>query len=107
MAEGNILVYKLDELYGCSKKMGQVAEALERVKNLSASLKDGVSDYWQGKAYDAFNKRFADMNQAIDKLYQQIDSNKKKLDKAIELERQNEEDLTNNTVGRLSADNIF
>lgn len=107
MAEGNILVYKLDELDGCSNKMGQVAEALERVKNLSASLKDGASDYWQGKAFDAFNKRFADMNQAIDKLYQQIESNKKKLDKAIELERQNEEDLTNNTVGRLSADNIF
>lgn len=107
MAEGNILVYKLDELDSCSKKMGQVTEALERVKNLSASLKDGASEYWQGKAYDAFNKRFADMNQAIDKLYEQIDSNKKKLDKAIELERQNEEDLTNNTVGRLSADNIF
>lgn len=103
----NILVYKLDELEKCSRKMGQVAEALENVRNISSSLKDGTADYWQGKAYEAFNKRFSDMNQAIDKLYQQIDSNKNKLDKAIELERQNEEDLTQNTVGRLSADNIF
>lgn len=107
MADGNILVYKFDELDSCSKQMGHVADALDRVKKISASLKEGTSEYWQGKAYEEFNKRFAEMNQAIEKLYQQIDANKKKLDKAIELERQNEEDLTNNTVGRLSAENIF
>lgn len=74
---------------------------------MSASVKDEVSEYWQGKAYEAFAARFADMNQAIDKLYQQIDASRQKLDKAIALERQNEENLTAHTVGRLSADNIF
>lgn len=107
MSENNILVYRFDELDKCSNKMGQVVQALEEVKSVSENVKNGVGEHWQGEAYEAFSARFSDMNQAIDKLFQQINSNKQKLDKAIALERQNEEDLNTNTVGRLSADNIF
>lgn len=107
MSENNILVYRFDELDKCSNKMGQVVQALEEVKSMSENVKNGVGEHWQGEAYEAFSARFLDMNQAIDKLFQQINSNKQKLDKAIALERQNEEDLNTNTVGRLSADNIF
>ncbi len=107
MNGSNVLVYKFDELDSCSRKMEQVTEALEKVKSMAETVKNGISEYWQGDAYDAFSKRFADMSQAIDKLYQQIGSSKQKLDKAIALERRNEEELTSNTVGRLSADNIF
>lgn len=107
MAENNILVYKFNELDKCSNNMGQVVQALESVKSMSENVKNGVGEHWQGEAYEAFSSRFADVNQAIDKLYQQISLNKQKLDKAIALERQNEEDINTNTVGRLSADNIF
>lgn len=107
MAENNILVYKFDELDQCSNKMGQVVQALESVKSMSENVKNGVGEHWQGEAYEVFSARFADMNQAIDKLYQQVSLNKQKLDKAIALERQNEEDINTTTVGRLSADNIF
>ena len=107
MADSTVLVYKFDELERCSGRMGQVAEALDRVRSIITNLKSGVGDYWQGEACEAFEVRFANMNQAIEKLYNQVNTNKQKLDKAIALERQNEEDLTSNTVGRLSADNIF
>lgn len=107
MAEKNILVYKFDELEGCSNKMGQVAEALDNVRSLYKDLNNGVSDYWLGEACEAFIERFNETNQAIDKLYRQIDANKQKLDKAITLEKENEENITSETVGRLSADNIF
>lgn len=107
MSENNILVYKFDELDRCSNKMGQVVQALENLKSMSENVKNGVGEHWHGEAYEAFSSRFADVNQAIDKLYQQISLNKQKLDKAIALERQNEEDINTNTVGRLSTDNIF
>lgn len=107
MSENNILVYKFDELDKCSNKMGQVVQALEEVKSMSENVKNGIGEHWQGEACEAFTARFTYMNQAIDTLHQQVALSKEKLDKAIALERQNEEILTFETVGRLSADNIF
>lgn len=107
MAENDILVYKFDELDNCLNKMGQVAEALDTVRKEYENMKNGISDYWQGDACEAYVSRFDETNNAIDKLYQQIDTNRKKLDKAISIERQNEEDIGSGIVGGLSADNIF
>lgn len=107
MADMNVLVYKFDELDSCSAKMGQVIESLERLKDASKNVRSSVSDYWQGVTYDEFAGRLTKLDQAIAKLLSQIRSNKEKLDKAISLEKENEQTLTSQTVGRLSADNIF
>ena len=107
MANKDVLVYKFGELDNCSSKMEQVIESLERLKNASGNIRNSVGEYWQGKAYDEFCTRFSGLEQAINKLHDQIKTNKQKLDKAVAMEKENEQDLTSNTVGRLSADNIF
>ena len=101
------IVYKFDELDKCSHKMGQVIEALDNLKKFSQNTRNEVIEYWEGEAYISFIKRLGQYNNAIDKLYSDITNSKEKLDKAIALERQNEENLTTQTVGRLSTDNIF
>lgn len=103
----NVLVYKFDDLDRCSVKIGQVAEALDRVKGMSDNIRNVSAGYWQGEAYEAFLMRFTELMNAVDTLHGQISRNREKLDRAIALERQNEESLKNDTVSRLSADNIF
>ncbi len=107
MAANDVLVYKLDELEKCSGKMGAVADALERVRTMAASVGSGAGEHWQGEAYDAFSKRMNGLLKAVEKMFNEVSSSREKLDKAIALERQNEEALTSGTVGKLSADNIF
>lgn len=107
MADQNILVYKFSELERCSSRMGQVTEALERLHSTAENAKNSVCDYWQGDAYEAFIDRFSKLQGALEKLHEQIDRNKQKLDKAIALEKENEQSLSSQTVGGLSADNIF
>ncbi len=107
MAQNDVLVYKFEELRRCSSKMGDVGSALQNLKEVSDQVRNSVTDYWQGVAYDAFIKRFNNMNNAVDNLNQQVEKSKAILDKAIALEMENEENLKNVTVGRLSTDNIF
>lgn len=107
MAQNDVLVYKFEELRKCSSKISDVADALQNVKEVSAQVRDRVSDYWQGNAADAFIKRFNNMNNAVDSLNRQVEKSREVLDKAIALETENEENLKKDTVGRLSADNIF
>ncbi len=104
---GDILVYKFDDLERCSSRMGEVSEALSEIKTLIDRVNSGTDVYWQGRAHNEFTSRLTSMTEAVEKLYEQVEKSREKLDKAIDLERQNEEDLTNNTVGRLSADKIF
>lgn len=106
MAENNIIVYDFDELEKCLSQLEQAAEAIQNIKSISEQLKNGSADYWQGRAFNAFEKRFSDMNGAVDKLSNQIFSGKNKLAKAIEMSSRNEEAI-NSSVERLSADNIF
>lgn len=102
-----VLVYKFDELDQCSLEMGQVIGALSELKNALKTATDNSESFWKGKAHNAFTQRCKDMNQAVDKLYNNIDSNKKKLDKAIELAKENESDINTRIVGNLPAGDIF
>ncbi|MGN0692572.1 MAG: WXG100 family type VII secretion target [Oscillospiraceae bacterium] len=103
----NVLVYKFSELEQCSADMGKAAEALGRIRTELKRLTESADADWQGKAYSAFAERSSLLIKAAEKLYEQVNSNKSKLDKAIALQKQNEEDITKNTVGSLSASDIF
>lgn len=107
MAKNDIIVYNFLHLENLSTRMGWVIEALDDVKKLSKQSGEAAKEYWQGQAYDVFQNRVTDMNKYLDKLYEQVSASKSKLDKAIEMEKQNESDILKNTVGELTADNIF
>lgn len=103
----SVLVYRFDELDSCSAKLGTVLEAISNIKIISEDLRIRTDDYWIGKASDAFEGQMKKMTASIEKLYNDIERSKDKLDKAITLEKQNEENITSNIVNSLSADGIF
>ena len=103
----NILVYKFDELDQCSAEMSQAVQALDEIKKALKATVDSSESFWSGKAHDAFIERCNKMNDTVNKLFSDIDSTKKKLDKAIELEKQNESNIQNHVVGGIPASDIF
>lgn len=107
MAQNDIIVYNFLHLQTLSTRMGWVVEALNEVKKLSAKSGESAGEFWQGQAYDAFIGRLTEMNKSLDKFYEQVSSSKEKLDTAIDMEKRNETDITQTTVGGLSADEIF
>lgn len=107
MAQKDVIVYNFLHLQNLSTRMGWIVTALGEVKELTAKSCQSAEDYWQGKAYEAFVNRVTDMNKSLDKLYEQVSASKEKLDRAIELEKENEADILQNTVGGLSANDIF
>ncbi|MCM1577919.1 MAG: hypothetical protein NC078_03870 [Ruminococcus sp.] len=107
MAQNDVLVYKFEQLRSCSAKIGNVADVLDELKEMSVTVRDRVHDYWQGEAADIFIGRLGDLSGAVDELSRQVGKSREILDKAIEKETENEENLRKDTVGRLSADNIF
>ena len=107
MAQNDIIVYNFLHLENLSTRMSWIVTALDDVKKLSAKSGESAKEYWQGQAYEAFLKRITDMNKSLDKLYEQVSASKAKLDTAIEMEKENEADIMQNTVDGLSADEIF
>lgn len=107
MADKDIIVFNFQELMSISNNMSVITSVLENVRNTTDSLKTSSSDFWQGEAHEAFLKRVTDMETSLQKLYDQVDKSRKKLDTAIQLETQNEDSLTQKTVGGLSAEEIF
>ena len=107
MAQNDVIVYNFVHLQNLSTRMSWIVSALENVKELTAKSCQSAEEYWQGNAYEAFVNRATEMNKSLDKLYEQVSASKEKLDKAIALEKENEADILQNTVGGLSADDIF
>lgn len=107
MTQDNVIVYNFAQLEGLSVRIGAVSDALENVRGIFEKTAAGTDEYWQGQAHDAFASRMEEMNVSLSKLYEQVSVCREKLDKAIELEKQNETDITQKTVGELSADDIF
>lgn len=103
----NVLVYRFEELESSSGKMSVVLEAIDNISSISENLRAEMNDYWIGKASDAFEVQMKKMTGSIEKLYDDIRISKEKLDKAIALEKQNEESITNEVTNDLSADGIF
>lgn len=107
MAQNNILVYNFNQLKSIAQRISLVYSALNDVKSINKNLSVNAGEYWSGQAYEAFKGRMEAADKSLDVLYEQIKSSKEKLDKAIQLEEENENDLTNKTVGGLSASEIF
>lgn len=107
MAQNDIIVYNFLKLKDISRQMSYITGALSDVKDFVSNARNSASDYWQGAGYDAFSERVQVLNDSLNKLYEQIDESRKKLDYAIETEQQNEEEIRKNTVEVLTVDDIF
>lgn len=100
------LVYKFDTLEECSRRMEMAISAIDIIGENITQKKNSLVDNWKGDTRNAYAERCTELLNKLDELYEELDSDKKKLDKVIGLQRQTEDEQSRK-VDALSADNIF
>lgn len=103
---GTNLVYQFETLETCSRRMGTAIGMIDTISGNINQKKNFLVNNWQGDTKNAYEKRCSALIEKLDELYKALDSDKKKLDEVIKLQRQTEDEQVKK-VDALSADNIF
>lgn len=100
------LVYDFETLMGCSQNLSDAYSNLQNIRSNLKNIGDSADEFWKGEGRNAYSERCEELIKTLDRLSEAVNTNKQKLDKAIEIQSANEA-LIETQVNNLSADNIF
>ena len=100
------LVYDFETLMGCSQNLSVAYSNLQNIRSDLKNIGDSADEFWKGEGRNAYSERCEELIKTLDRLSEAVNTNKQKLDKAIEIQSANEA-LIETQVNNLSADNIF
>ena len=101
------LKYNFDVLESCVTRMGNIAVNTDDIKNELCDICVSMGSSWKGEAHNAFAERTKRLIENLDTLYNQVIESREKMDKAVAIQKANEENIGNSTVGNLNVGNIF
>lgn len=105
--EHEYIKYGFAALDVCGEKLFRVTLATDEIRERFDKLNSELDPTLEGKAKEAYTAKADEIRMRLKKMYSDLERSKRKLDRAVEEHRRNEENLQNVVVRELSDENIF